>query len=254
MPKSSLRVLPVVSFSDWFAGATQVKWNRQDPHVIASSHDKYLRIWDDRMGAIPLKSIEAHSTKIYGVDWDRTRREGIVTCSLDKTIKVWNSEGEADVPEKVIETRFPVWRARNTPFGCGILAMPQRGDNDLHLYGLSSTEDPSVHTMPLVHSFPGHKGHVKEFLWRPRGTVVNGLDHREFQLVSWGADRELRLHRVDADILRDVGYEKGKTVDHSMRFTRQGATYKTFRDEPNDEKLEDSLYAETVISAGTRPQ
>ncbi|KAI7968702.1 hypothetical protein EIK77_005718 [Talaromyces pinophilus] len=245
---------PVVSFSDWFAGATQVKWNRQDPHIIASSHDKYLRIWDDRMGAIPLKSIEAHSTKIYGVDWDRTRREGIVTCSLDKTIKVWNSEGETDVPEKVIETPFPVWRARNTPFGCGILAMPQRGDNDLHLYGLSSTEDPSVHTMPLVHSFPGHKGQVKEFLWRPRGSVVNGLDNREFQLVSWGADRELRLHRVDADILRDVGYEKGKTVDQSMRFTRQGATYKTFRDEPNDENLEDSLYAETVISAGTRPQ
>ncbi|EED19336.1 WD repeat protein [Talaromyces stipitatus ATCC 10500] len=245
---------PVVSFSDWFAGATQVKWNRQDPHIIASSHDKYLRIWDDRMGAIPLKSIEAHSTKIYGVDWERTRREGIVTCSLDKTIKIWNFEGKTDVPEKVIETPFPVWRARNTPFGCGILAMPQRGDNDLHLYGLSSAADnQSAHTMPLVHSFPGHKGQVKEFLWRPRGTVVNGIDQREFQLVSWGADRELRLHRVDKDILRGVGYEKGKTVDHSLRLTRLGATYRTFRDEPV-ENLDDSLYAETVISASTRPQ
>jgi WD repeat-containing protein 59 len=246
---------PVISFSDWFAGATQVKWNRQDPHVIASSHDKYLRIWDDRMGAIPLKSIEAHSTKIYGVDWDRSRREAIVTCSLDKTIKVWNSEHDTDVPEKVIETPFPVWRARNTPFGCGILAMPQRGDNDLHLYGQSiEDKDKSGETLPLVHSFPGHKGQVKEFLWRPRGSVTNGLDNREFQLVSWGADRELRLHRVDPEVLRSAGYEKGKSVDFSMRFTRHGSPYKTFRDEPLDQNLEDSLYAETVISAGTRPQ
>ncbi|CRG86227.1 hypothetical protein PISL3812_03230 [Talaromyces islandicus] len=246
---------PVVSFSDWFAGATQVKWNRQDPHIIASSHDKYLRIWDDRMGAKPLRSIEAHSTKIYGIDWNRMRREAIVTCSLDKTIKVWNYDAECDTPEKMVETSFPVWRARNTPFGFGILAMPQRGDNDLHLYSRRRTD---IHGpgegLPLVHSFPGHKGQVKEFLWRPRGAVVDGLDHREFQLVSWGADRELRLHRVDPDLLRAVGYEQGKSFDFSLNLTRQGSVYKTFRDEPPDEELSDSIYAETVISSGTRPQ
>src|SRR5436305_1064757 len=31
---------PVMSFCDWFAGATQVKVNRQSEHIIASSHDK----------------------------------------------------------------------------------------------------------------------------------------------------------------------------------------------------------------------
>ncbi|KAH8695074.1 WD repeat protein [Talaromyces proteolyticus] len=246
---------PVVSFSDWFAGATQVKWNRQDPHVIASSHDKYLRIWDDRMGAKPLKSIEAHSTKIYGIDWNRMRGEAIVTCSLDKTIKLWNYEAEGDAPEKMIKTSFPVWRARNTPFGFGILAMPQRGDNDLHLYSRRRTDEHGPgEGLPLIHSFPGHKGQVKEFLWRPRGAVIDGLDHREFQLVSWGADRELRLHRVDPDVLRGVGFEKGKSFDYSLRITRQGAFYKTFRDDPPDEDLSDSIYAETVISSSNRPQ
>ncbi|KAL2830232.1 hypothetical protein BDW59DRAFT_22481 [Aspergillus cavernicola] len=222
---------PAISFSDWFAGATQVKWNRQNPNVIASSHDKFLRIWDKRMGAYPIRSIEAHDTKIYGVDWNRVRPGALATCSLDKTIKFWDYTVEDDVPEKVIKTPFPVWRARNTPFGWGVLAMPQRGNSDLHLYSRRAVEgaDTDGH-LPPVHSFPGHKGQVKEFLWRARGDVVDGIDHREFQLVSWGTDKELRLHRVDPDILQRVGYEEGKSFISNLNITRKGASYRSFRD------------------------
>ena len=238
---------PVISFSDWFAGATQVKWNRQDAHVIASSHDTYLRIWDDRMGAYPIRSIEAHSTKIYGVDWNRMRCGALVTCSLDKTIKFWDYTSEQEVPEHTIRAPFPVWRARHTPFGWGMLAMPQRGNSDLHLYSRRTGEmSHPTDGLPLVHSFPGHKGQVKEFLWRPRGAVVSGVDHREFQLVSWGTDRELRLHRVDPDILRGVGYEKGKPFVPTLNITRKGAVYKTFRDEPPEEEIGDSLGPENL--------
>ena len=31
------------------AGATQVKWNRQDAHLLASSHDDRVLIWDNRV-------------------------------------------------------------------------------------------------------------------------------------------------------------------------------------------------------------
>ncbi|KAK2760255.1 hypothetical protein FQN54_002323 [Arachnomyces sp. PD_36] len=231
---------PVVSFSDWFAGATQVKWNRQDPHVIASSHDKFLQIWDDRKGAYPMRTIEAHDTKIYGLDWNRIRPGGIVTCSLDKTIKFWDYSIQEDVPEKVIETPFPVWRARHTPFGWGVLAMPQRGNSDLHLYSRRIDKDEEgTDTLPLVHSFPGHKGQVKEFLWRPRGTIVDGVDYREFQLVSWGTDKELRLHRVDPDVTTGVGFETGKSFIPTLNVTRKGAVYKTFRDEPTHQDFSD---------------
>lgn len=245
---------PAISFSDWFAGATQVKWNRQDPHVIASSHDRFLRIWDDRMGAYPIKSIEAHNTKIYGVDWNRVRPGAVVTCSLDKTIKFWDYTVESDVPEKIIRTPFPVWRARNTPFGWGVLAMPQRGNSDLHLYSRRSGEGANPdENLPLVHTFPGHKGQVKEFLWRPRGGVSDGIDCREFQLVSWGTDRELRLHEVDPDILQRVGYEQGKSFISTLNVTRTGAVYKSFRDENDDHELDDmepASHGSTNISNG----
>ncbi|KAJ5699066.1 hypothetical protein N7462_001071 [Penicillium macrosclerotiorum] len=238
---------PAISFSDWFTGATQVKWNRQDPHVIASSHDHCLRIWDDRMGAYPIRSIEAHDTKIYGVDWNRVRRGAVATCSLDKTIKFWDYTSETDVPEKLIRTSFPVWRARNTPFGWGVLAMPQRGNNDLHLYSRRAGEGSNPDDdLPLVHTFPGHKGQVKEFLWRPRGGVVDGIDHREFQLVTWGTDRELRLHRVNPEILERVGYEKGKSFISTRNVTRLGAAYRSFRDVNSDLDLEDLESASSV--------
>ncbi|KAI9890660.1 MAG: hypothetical protein M1814_003729 [Vezdaea aestivalis] len=226
---------PVATFCDWFAGATQVKWNRQDSHIIASSHDKCLRIWDNRKGAIPVRSIEAHGTKIYGVDWNRTKPTAVVTCSLDKTIKFWDYQNLDDKPERVIETPFPVWRARHTPFGSGICAMPQRGNNDLHLYD-SRPQDLSERggAPEHVHKFEGHRDQVKEFLWRPRGNIVDGADNREFQLVSWGLDRDLRLHRISDKSLAKVGFVKGEPVLAKYVYTRKDADYKSFRDDPSE--------------------
>jgi len=224
---------PALSFCDWFAGATQVKWNRQEPHVLASSHDKMLRIWDDRKGAYPLRSIEAHATKIYGVDWDRTDSKKLITCSLDKTIKFWDYADTKNEAYQTIHTGFPVWRARHTPFGTGLLAMPQRENNDLHLYDRRTlTSTSSEATVPPVHRFQGHESQVKEFLWRPRGTVNEAIDNREFQLVSWGSDRVLRLHRLGEDVLQLVGYERGQQPKAHLNFTRRDAVYKTFREDP----------------------
>ena len=224
---------PAISFCDWFAGATQVKWNRQDSHVLASSHDKFLHIWDDRKGAYPLRSIEAHSTKIYGVDWDRTETRQLATCSLDRTIKFWDYTDSTDEAKHTIHTPFPVWRARYTPFGTGLLAMPQREDNSLHLYDRRALTSSKPQAMGIpVHSFEGHENQVKEFLWRPRGTITEAADNREFQLVSWGADRVLRLHRLGEDILRSVDYERGQQPKAHLNFTRKNAVYKTFREDP----------------------
>lgn len=222
---------PAMTFCDWFAGATQVKWNRQDAHILASSHDKFLRIWDDRKGAYPLRSIEAHATKIYGVDWNRARTNNLVTCSLDKTIKFWDYTRDTNTPEMIIKAPFPVWRARHTPFGSALLAMPQRADHDLHLYTRDSNQNvPADGMIQPVHRFYGHEDQVKEFLWRSRGNVTDGIDHREFQLVSWGTDRILRLHHVDEDVLRFVGHETGKPIKSKVNITRKNAKYKTFRE------------------------
>ena len=230
---------PAMTFCDWFAGATQVKWNRIDSNILASSHDKFLKIWDIRKGAHALKTIAAHQTKIYGVDWDRRDARKLATCSLDQTVKLWNYNHSDEEPETTIYTPFPVWRARYTPFGSGLVALPQRGDHDLHLYDRRQDFNGSDKAAKPSHRFSGHRDQVKEFLWRPRGTVTNSVDDREFQLVSWGTDRLLRLHEVNNDVLAKVGYTKGMEIERKFNFTRRGAPYKTFRDAPTHNEDQD---------------
>jgi hypothetical protein len=218
---------PAMSFCDWRAGATQVKYNRQNPNILASAHDRYLYIWDTRKGAKAVRTINAHSTKIYGLDWNRTRPTGIVTCALDKSVRFWDYEyAPNDTPERIIHTPFPVWRARHTPFGWGVLTMPQRGDTSLYLWDRLST---SQITEPVA-KFEGHTDTVKEFVWRWRGGERddNG-DDREFQLVTWGLDKDIRLWDVSQEVMAKIGHDPNKKM--RFRVTRKGAKYMTFRNE-----------------------
>jgi hypothetical protein len=99
-------------------------------------------------------------------------RNEIVTCSLDKTIKVWdmNTASAADKevidePKTVIQTTYPVWRARNLPFGRGVLSLAQRGVTALEMYAQSNPKEPAE-------VFEGHTDVVKEFVWRKGGNGV----------------------------------------------------------------------------------
>ena len=220
-----------LSFADFHSGGTQVKWNQQDRHVLASAHDKYIKIWDCRKGNTPLMKIDAHSTKVYGVDWDKVNTSQVATSSLDRTIKIWDYKNALAVPQKVIHTGFPVWRARYTPFGHGILAIAQSESHFLHLYDLTRVLEEGEVAKP-VHRFAGHAARVNEFLWRARGTVNNEADLRDYQLVSWGKDQQLRLHDLDEETLVEVGYVKGMAAKCTTALTRQRPKYQSFRDEP----------------------
>ncbi|KAI8066503.1 hypothetical protein BC940DRAFT_334092 [Gongronella butleri] len=186
------------SFTPWNAAATQVKFNFKNEHLIASSHDKEVKIWDMRKGAVPVTSITAHSKKIYGIDWSRQNDHDIVTCSLDMLVKHWNIHTPEEAEETIV-TNSPVWRARNTPFGHGILTMPQRSESTLQLYNRATPDKP-------VHLFEGHTNTVKEFVWRWKGGLGDDGDDREFQLVTWSKDQNLRLWPVSSDIMKAVGH------------------------------------------------
>lgn len=73
---------PVMRLCAWGQAGTQVKWNRQHDHLLATAHGKEVLVWDNRKGSVPVVSIKAHDAKIYGLDWDRQWRHKLVTCSL----------------------------------------------------------------------------------------------------------------------------------------------------------------------------
>lgn len=132
---------------------------------------------------MPLATIPAHDSRIYGIDWSRKERGGIVSCSLDRKIKFWNvnwgSEeashcGNKLTPQNEIDTSYPVWRARNLPFGDGVLALPQRGNFALEMFAFDMSSDGTSTTRNarLATTFEGHRDAVKEYVWRAAG----GLD------------------------------------------------------------------------------
>ncbi|KAI0654949.1 hypothetical protein C8Q70DRAFT_1083983 [Cubamyces menziesii] len=189
---------PIMGLCAFGPGGTQVKWNRVDGNILASSHSNEVLIWDRRKGSLPLKQIRGHTAKIYGIDWAHDRRNELVTCSLDKSIKIWDTHDAQ--PNIVINTSYPVWRARDLPFGQGVLSLPQRGETALEMY---AHEDP---TAPIT-KFEGHSDIVKEFVWR-RG----GADHSEFQLITWSKDKMLQFWRVDTEVIEKAGRTPTRTT------------------------------------------
>ncbi|KAH9914175.1 uncharacterized protein BXZ73DRAFT_92835 [Epithele typhae] len=177
---------------------TQVKWNRVDGNLLASSHSNKVLIWDRRKGSLPVQSIVAHRAKIYGIDWAHDRRNELVTCSLDKTIKIWDTQNAR--PSIVIDTAYPVWRARDLPFGQGVLSLPQRGETALEMFVHEDPAEP-------IERFEGHADVVKEFVWR-RG----GSDNSEFQLITWSKDKTLRFWPVDTEIIEKAGTTPTRTM------------------------------------------
>ncbi|KAF1962755.1 hypothetical protein CC80DRAFT_521753 [Byssothecium circinans] len=234
---NSVQRTPSVSFADWEGGATQVKWNRQNENILASSHDRYVQIWDIRHGARPISTIHAHFNRVYGIDWHRSVATKILTCSLDKTIKQWDQAGVTEhisKPSRTIVTEYPLLRARHTPFPNGIIALPQHGSAALGLYKQTTVGTQTKCPNAPAHVF-GDTGPTRlyEFLWRSRGDCDDGRDNREYQLVTWATDHQLRLHSIDPAILKQaVNFEKGGPLLEKPTKSRMGAQYITFRNGP----------------------
>lgn len=101
--------------------------------------------------------------------------------------------------ESVIQTASPIWRARYTPFGEGLVTVvispSQRGENGLLLWNLSNQSIP-------VHTFVGHTDVVLEFEWRKNRTELS-----DYQLITWAKDQSLRIWRIEPFLQKLCGYD-----------------------------------------------
>ncbi|KAG7379354.1 GATOR complex protein wdr59 [Phytophthora pseudosyringae] len=213
---------PVQTLNAFNTSVIQVEWNRVDATSLATAHDGEVRVWDLRAAGertvAPAALITAHMQKIYGLDWHPQRMYELVTCSEDKTVKLWDVT-QPRVCQGTLTTGAPVWRAQYTPFGDGLVTISQRMDNTIRLWALShgggdnggngdagdldvsSVNAGASVTAELVHSFVGHGDLVKGMAWRVRPQTS------VYQLVSWSKDQELRMWHVDVPQLEACGYD-----------------------------------------------
>ncbi|XP_013118277.1 GATOR complex protein Wdr59 [Stomoxys calcitrans] len=209
---------PTLSFSAvCMSGATQVGFNRVSGNLLAAAHDGDLRIWDIRKGSCPIHYITAHQNRVHGINWSHRRETCLATASQDGTVKYFDINNPRRA-EKIITTNSPVWRARYTPIGNGLVSIvvPHlgRGDNSLLLWSNSKQNDP-------VCSFVGHTDVILDFAWRP-----NRENQTEIELVTWSRDRTLRVWKIDDKMLKQCependlneNYESESRVETPSKF------------------------------------
>ncbi|XP_012270221.1 GATOR complex protein WDR59 [Orussus abietinus] len=180
------------------AGASQVQWNSLSPYTLATAHDGDVKIWDQRKGNNPVQYIAAHLTKIHGLDWCPYQQNQLATSSQDCTVKIFDVSNPRRA-ENVLTTNSPVWRARYTPFGEGLvtIVVPQlrRGENSLLLWNTSNLSAP-------IYTFVGHTDVVLEFQWRHQK-----LDSNDYELITWSKDQCLRIFKIDPFLKKLCGHD-----------------------------------------------
>ena len=108
-------------------GATQVRWNRVNDHLLATAHEGDVRLWDSRKGSAPLHYIAAHLKKIHGLDWSTVQDSQLATSSQDCTVKFFDVNSPPST-NNTLRTICPVWRARYTVSRIGIHSLPDSVD------------------------------------------------------------------------------------------------------------------------------
>ncbi|XP_029054002.1 GATOR complex protein WDR59 isoform X1 [Osmia bicornis bicornis] len=179
------------------AGSSQVRWNALSPNMLATAHDGDIKIWDQRKGNSPMQYIAAHLTKIHGLDWCPFQQNQLATSSQDCTVKIFDISNPRRA-ESILTTNSPVWRARYTPFGEGLvtIVVPQlrRGENSLLLWNITNLSAP-------IYTFVGHTDVVLEFQWRHQK-----LENSDFELITWSKDQCLRIYKIDPFLKKLCGH------------------------------------------------
>ncbi|KYQ94108.1 hypothetical protein DLAC_04388 [Tieghemostelium lacteum] len=185
------KAMKMKTFCSHILGAIQVKWNKFNPNILASAHESNLMIWDLRKENAELNTT-VHSGKIYGIDWSPEVENEILTCSQDKTIKIWSYPNTK--PIGIIATNNPVLRAKYLPMGKGIVSISDRGENNIRLWSSNN------YTVPVA-TFQGHTDSIRSFDYRIRS------DQKDLQIVSWSKDQYLRLWKLDNSLKYIFGIE-----------------------------------------------
>ncbi|KAL4234056.1 GATOR complex protein wdr59 [Mactra antiquata] len=207
---------PTASFQS-VCGASQVKWNKVTNNLFATAHEGEVRIWDPRKPNGPLVYMTAHLSKIHGLDWNPSKELIFATASQDCTVKFWDYLNWRQ-DKGMLKSGSPVWRARYTPFGDGLVTVVtstlRRGEYSLFLWNNASLEQP-------VHQFVGHSDVVLEFQWRKKDDAS-----KDYQLVTWSRDQNLKIWKVDQQLQRLCGHEIADSSENELSGAECSSTVK----------------------------
>ncbi|CAM9987163.1 unnamed protein product, partial [Phaeothamnion confervicola] len=218
---------PIQTFRAPHHGAQQVEWNRVNHALLASAHEKDIRVWDVRKasgdggggGGAAAAAATAHTQEITGLDWSYASESLLATCSNDKTVKLWDVATAGNSGGAIMQRANPLQRVLFAPFGQAVITTSRGiGEQVGSVWEKEAAGGRAIGGSPFskmcsgsasmsrppywfvhVHSFEGPRGEVVGAAFRVVGDSL-------FQIVSLDRLQHLRLHRIRPSYLRACGH------------------------------------------------
>lgn len=171
--------------------ATDLEWDPNGRWLVGSGAnfvrkdaDGDLRIWNMK-AANPAIALESHERAINCIDWSPFG-ETVATCSIDETIKIWNSSNG-----QLITTCF-----ENRPVSC----VSWKPDSSILAYGVGGHLAShgaiglwDVTERKLIEAKRAHDGKINAIRWNPDGNLLATASNDNVVRIWNGENLELAM-------------------------------------------------------------
>jgi len=98
-----------------------VAFSPDGKHIVSSSDDKTVRVWDAELGQAIGEPLQGHSDSVWSVAFSPDGKH-IVSGSADNTVRVWDAESGQAIGEPLQGHSDGVWSVAFSPDGKHIVS------------------------------------------------------------------------------------------------------------------------------------
>jgi F-box and WD-40 domain protein 1/11 len=183
--------------------------------IISGGSDNYVIVWKFSTGEIVKKMTDAHTESVLNLRFDERY---LVTCSKDKTIKIWNrrdiSNTDSIIPMRVVNnfaemdiipalTLLDSFGGSRDGHNAAVNAVQIHGDTIVSASGDRSVKAWNIHTGYPKKSYEGHAKGIACVQFDGR-RVVSGSSDNTVRIFDYDTTGEIACLDGHSDLVRTV--------------------------------------------------
>ena len=168
-----------------WASVNSTDFSPNGEHIISSSSDMTIKIWDAFSGKL-LQSLEGHNSSVNCAIFSPDGKQ-IVSVSNDKTIRIWNADSGLETRKMEGHTK-EIQTVAFSPNGTRIVSASK--DGSVRIWDIDSGTE--------IKKLEGHTKAVRTASYSPDGNyIISSSD--DCTIMIWDSKSGLKLKRIDCD-------------------------------------------------------
>lgn len=214
-PRKSLPPLkPVFTFKGHADEGYAMDWSRAvQGRMVTGDCSKFIYLWEPKQGGWAVNNIpyKGHTGSVEDLQWSPTEANVFISCSTDKTIRVWDTR---------CRTKSMLWVAAHKQD----VNVVSWNKNVSHLL-LSGSDDGSVKIWDLRNfkasepaaNFKWHRGAITSVDWHPTDESILAVSSADNSISVWDMGLE-----PDSDAASRGADVHGMEIPDQLLFVHQG--------------------------------